>query len=189
MVPIRAVFFDYFGVLSSDRYWNLVKEDKHVHGSFSQLSSDVNSGKMTWTGFVLKLSELTGKPVEQIHELYKSERIDPEMIAFADALHGKYITGLVTNAHHEFFDPLVESAHLRTVFDGITISSRVGVAKPNPEIFLSACKQVGVEPEEVVFIDDIARNCDGAIAVGMRSIVFEDLPRLKLQLATIGIRP
>lgn len=189
MVAIRAIFFDYFGVISSDQYWNFVKVEKNVAGSFGELSANVNSGKITWQGFVAKLAELTGQPVEKINELYQSERINPEVVAFADALHGKYITGLVTNAHHEFLEPIVQAAHLNKVFDHVTVSSRVGATKPNPEIFKAACRQAGVEPEEVVFIDDIARNCDGAIKVGMRGIVFEDLPRLKLDLAKIGVRP
>lgn len=187
MIPIRAVFFDYFGVISSDQYWNFVKEDKNVQGDFGQLSADVNSGKMTWTSFIARLSELTGQSIDHINDLYRSERINPEMVAFVGSLRESYTTGLITNANHEFLDPIITAAHLHTVFDHVTISSRVGVSKPAPDIFKAACMQAGVEPEEAIFIDDIARNIDGAIKFGMRGIVFEDLPRLKLALAAAGV--
>ena len=187
-LPIKAVFFDYFGVISSEGYWQLVKEDKNVGGNFADLAERMNSGALSWAGFVQKIAELTQQSPEDVQHFYQSERINPEVMALADALHGRYVTGIITNASQEFFAPLVEQGHLQATFDHCVVSSQIGFVKPDPRIYQLACQQAGVEPEEAVFIDDIARNVDGAIRVGMRGLLFSDVARLKLDLAKIGVR-
>ena len=57
------------------------------------------------------------------------------------------------------------------MFDGVVISGEVGLHKPEPEIFHLGAKQIGLTPEECVFVDDLKENCDGAAAVGMTPIL------------------
>jgi epoxide hydrolase-like predicted phosphatase len=57
------------------------------------------------------------------------------------------------------------------LFDEAVISGEVGLHKPQPEIYLLACDRLGVEPVEVVFVDDLRENCAGAEAVGMTAIL------------------
>lgn len=47
-----------------------------------------------------------------------------------------------------------ESSPLAEFFDDVTFSYQVGVAKPNPAIYLGACSRLGVEPEQVAFVGD-----------------------------------
>jgi putative hydrolase of the HAD superfamily len=42
--------------------------------------------------------------------------------------------------------------------------------KPDPRIYELACAQLGVEPREAVFLDDIGRNLKAARALGMTTI-------------------
>jgi epoxide hydrolase-like predicted phosphatase len=73
------------------------------------------------------------------------------------------------------------------LFDQIVISAKVGLHKPQPEIYLLACEQLGVEPAEAVFVDDLRENCEGAEAVGMTAVRHRDsaetIPRLEELLA------
>ena len=62
------------------------------------------------------------------------------------------------------------------------ISSEVGIRKPFPEIYKLSLKNLGVLPEEAIFIDDRQKNIDGAEAVGIKSILYKDLNDLKLKL-------
>ena len=57
------------------------------------------------------------------------------------------------------------------MFDGVVISGEVGLHKPDPEIFHLGASEVGLEPAECVFVDDLKENCDGAAAVGMTPIL------------------
>ncbi len=59
-------------------------------------------------------------------------------------------------------------------FDGVVISGAERMRKPDARIYRLAAERVGVEPEACVFVDDVTRNVEGAIAVGMRAIHHTD---------------
>ena len=59
-----------------------------------------------------------------------------------------------------------------TLSDGNFFSYKLGLLKPDPEIYLNVCKQIGISPEQSVFIDDLPENIDGARKVGMQAIRF-----------------
>jgi len=58
------------------------------------------------------------------------------------------------------------------LFDATVFSCDVGVRKPNPKIYLEACRRLGVEPAECLFVGDGgSRELTGAVAVGMRAVL------------------
>jgi putative hydrolase of the HAD superfamily len=59
---------------------------------------------------------------------------------------------------------------LRELFDAFVESAILGLRKPDPRIYLHACKELGVEPDEAVFLDDIGLNLKAARALGMHTI-------------------
>ncbi len=176
---IKAVIFDYFGVVCSDEYWRYVKEDKNLDGSFAELANEVNLGRLKWRDFMGELSKKTGTPLSEIEELYQTEQIDPLMAEYINDLHKTYKTALLTNAHYEFIEPVIKEAHLDHIFDEIIISSRLGVTKPQAQIFEYALERLGVKPQEAIFVDDIQRHVDGAKAVGINALLYRDLKKLK----------
>jgi putative hydrolase of the HAD superfamily len=56
------------------------------------------------------------------------------------------------------------------LFDVIVDSSKVGMRKPDPEIYLLTCRRLGVAPERCLFIDDLLCNVEAAQALGMQTI-------------------
>lgn len=62
-------------------------------------------------------------------------------------------------------------AGLREYFSAFVISSKLGVTKPNGLMYKTALDELGVLPEEAVFIDDNIKNCNGALKLGINSIV------------------
>jgi len=58
------------------------------------------------------------------------------------------------------------------LFDAEIFSNAVGLAKPDPRIYLTCCQELDVEPHEAVFVGDGANDeLDGARRVGMHSIL------------------
>ncbi|MGN1219961.1 MAG: HAD family hydrolase [Candidatus Cryptobacteroides sp.] len=55
-------------------------------------------------------------------------------------------------------------------FDKAFISSTMKMLKPDSEIFLESIRQTGFKADELLFIDDSARNTEGARAVGMNAV-------------------
>jgi HAD superfamily hydrolase (TIGR01509 family) len=56
-------------------------------------------------------------------------------------------------------------------FDVVVISGRVGMRKPEAEIFLHTANLLGVPPEQCVMVDDLAGNIQGAVAAGMVGVL------------------
>ena len=53
------------------------------------------------------------------------------------------------------------------LFDAVVISGEIGLRKPEPEIYLLTARQLGLAPEQCVFVDDLAINVRGAAKIGM----------------------
>ena len=63
---------------------------------------------------------------------------------------------------------------LREMFHVFIESSAVGMRKPDPRIYQLTCRELGVEPAQTAFLDDIGRNLNLARALGMTTIKVED---------------
>lgn len=182
---IKAIIFDFFGVLCSDRYWQYMKADQQADSSFREYADEVNLGEITWKSFVKKIAEMTNTSVEAVNTMYESERIDPRIAGLIDYLHNTYKTALLTNAHHDFIDNLLEQNHLLGLFDEVVISSRLGVVKPDPRIFEYALDKLAVEPHEAVYIDDLQRHVGSAKELGMETVLYQDFQQAKQELEKI----
>ena len=179
---IKAIIFDYFGVISSDEYWDFVGTDKELTSDWLDLANRVNLGKLSWQEFLQGLADKTGKTLGEVKAVYEQEKLNPQLIALIKELKAHYKIGLLTNAHHDFIEPILDKSHITDLFDAVTVSSRVGAIKPDAKIYQSCLKQLGVQPNEAIFIDDIERNVEGALEVGIKSLLYQDLSQLKHDL-------
>ena len=55
-------------------------------------------------------------------------------------------------------------------FDFVIESSKSGLRKPDPRIYLMMCEKLQVEPGTCVFLDDLGINCKPAAGLGMKAI-------------------
>jgi putative hydrolase of the HAD superfamily len=81
---------------------------------------------------------------------------------------------LLTNSFKEFRSHLEKHVDFG-VFDVVVDSSEVGCRKPESEIYALTTARVGVEPAEIVYLDDFAANLVGAAAAGWRTIHVTDV--------------
>ena len=72
-------------------------------------------------------------------------------------------TALLSNADGWWQPP----SSWQGLFDATVISGEVGLAKPEPEIYLLTAEKLNLEPGECVFVDDLAINVRGAAEAGM----------------------
>ena len=70
--------------------------------------------------------------------------------------------------------PILEKVGLLHYFDAIVDGNNVTKAKPNPEVFLLAAKQLNVLPEECVVFEDAVAGVQAANAAKMMSIGIGD---------------
>lgn len=100
--------------------------------------------------------------------------VRPEMVAALDAVRAAgYKTACLTNnVVSDDRRPDVDAVMGR--FDVVVESSKIGVRKPEPRFYETACELLGVEPASCVFLDDLGINLKPARAMGMTTIKVGD---------------
>ncbi|MEV5413981.1 HAD family phosphatase [Thermopolyspora sp. NPDC052614] len=88
---------------------------------------------------------------------------------------------LLSNAPLELADAVERLPWLGRM-DRLFFSSRLGMVKPDREIYLTVAAELGVEPAECVFVDDRPANVAGAEEAGMTGVLFEDAASLRRRL-------
>ncbi len=127
---------------------------------------------------------------ERLREVY-FEHLHPNrrMVDFMRELRRRGLRmALCTNNVREW-EPLWRSKlpEVDEIFEVVVDSAFVGMRKPEHGIYRLTVERLGggLRPEECVFVDDIALNCDAAREVGMRAVLFEstDQSRADIELA------
>ena len=85
-----------------------------------------------------------------------------------------YRLGLLTNSFLEF-RAHIESHIDFTLFDAVVDSSVVGHRKPEPAIYELTASMLDVSPSEILYLDDFAANLEGAKEAGWRTIHVTDV--------------
>lgn len=94
-----------------------------------------------------------------------------------------YILGIIANTITETEIPdYLEADGLTGYFKTVVLSSKVGIRKPNPEIYWEAARRIGVEPSRCVYVgDNPSRDAEGTRAAGyaMFILFFEPATQAK----------
>lgn len=92
-----------------------------------------------------------------------------------------YPLALIADGPTATFENNLGPYGLYDLFDAISISGAVGVAKPHPDIFHHAMRQLGIEEEEygriVMVGNHLSRDVKGANDLGMISVWLDWAPR------------
>lgn len=109
-----------------------------------------------------------------------------ELIDHFQTLRADHKLAVLSNCAAGVMDTFFSRRERTQWFDEFVVSSEVGLAKPQPEIFYLTCQKLGVKPEECAFVDDIPTFTEAAAGMGIKSIlyqnnqqVFEAVDRLK----------
>ena len=86
-----------------------------------------------------------------------------------------------------WFEHLKKTVALERYMNEFYVSYQLGVRKPHPDAYLIPAQQMGVSPEDCIFVDDRQENCDAAIDVGMTAILFKDAKQLTKDLQFLGL--
>ncbi|MFN0035448.1 MAG: HAD family hydrolase [Saprospiraceae bacterium] len=92
---------------------------------------------------------------------------------------GKYRLLALTNWSGETFPVALARYDFLHWFEGIVVSGDEKTRKPFPDIYHILLNRYAVNPAEAVFIDDSLKNVQGAEAVGIRGIHFQNADALR----------
>lgn len=184
---IKAVIFDFFGVVVGKGVWELYAEaggDPVADVAFlDDILTELNSGRTPIKDYHERMAAQLGIATKEWVELNDtSEMPNQELLGFISGLKRNYKVGLISNASGiESINKRLNAEQLK-LFDTILVSADVGVLKPDEKIFLMAAKQLKVNPVECVFTDDYKPYLSGARSVGMKTILYRDAKSFRIDL-------
>lgn len=108
-----------------------------------------------------------------------SERLSTAMLT------NNFVSGMGDDTEADPTGRRAQIAQIMGLFDVIVESSKVGVRKPDPRFYEIACEQLGIEPSEAVFLDDLGVNLKPARAMGMTTIKVVDPDDAIAELETV----
>ena len=143
--------------------------------------------------FSSRLSELK-LSADEIENIAKDLVFNPKKYVFYDdalsvipELKKKYKLAIVSDAWPSLLD-VYEENNMTSYFDSVVISSFIGTSKPDSKMYNTALQELNVEPEETIFVDDSLKNCMGALAVGINTVLLcrNKQAHLKEKIKSIG---
>ncbi len=198
---IRAVFFDFGGVLSTSPFdaFASYEERSGLPPGFIRTVNSTNAddnawahlerGDVTLAEFVERFereAEALGRRVDGRGVLScLSGEMRPQMLEAVRRCRDRLITGLLTNNFVTAESSLGAHVDVLALFDIVVESARTGVRKPEVRFYEIACELAGVEPDEVVFLDDLGINLKPAAAMGMTTIKVIEPDRALAELEAV----
>lgn len=186
----RGVVFDFGGVMTTStmptRVIELVAELgipwSAIESGFDRYRRQYDGGFMTltemydriWADAGLEVSEADAARIREADRaswLYRNERTRDWMKALKAR---GFRIGILTNMAPDFAPLFKEHfADFIATADAMVISGEEGLYKPQRAIYDLLRERIGLPAEELLFIDDVEDNCEGARAAGWQAVRFE----------------
>jgi putative hydrolase of the HAD superfamily len=182
----RAVIFDYGGVISTSPLLGMQAYCERENVPMDAIRQLFASHDGAWSRF--ETNSISREEFVQAFEaearangytldgwgfldaFFAGMSVRPEMVAVARWLRGRYRVGCITNnVQAGERNPLLDE-----LFEVVIESSKVGLRKPDPRIYQIACSELGVQPEEAIFLDDFGVNLKAARELGMGTIKVDE---------------
>ena len=192
---IRAVFWDFGGVITTSPFdsFNIYEESQNLPKDLIRTINSTNPDNNAWAK--LERSEIDQEEFDSLFEVESRQfghsvpgkivlallkgQIRPEMVKALREIKDKLIQGCLTNniqstegQELETDNAAISGTHqeIMGLFDFVFESSKENVRKPDPKFYQLACKRGKVNPNEVIFLDDLGINLKPAKALGMKTI-------------------
>jgi putative hydrolase of the HAD superfamily len=193
-VPVEAVIFDFGGVFTTSPFeaFNRYEAARGLPHDFIRRINATNADANAWALFeraeidaaafdarFLAESTAAGHAVRGAEVLpLISGDIRPAMVAALARCKSRFKVGCITNnmaqGHGASMAATPQGAHraadIMLTFDAVIESSKAGVRKPDPRIYMMMCELLGVEARACVYLDDLGVNCKPAAQLGMTAI-------------------
>ncbi len=207
---IKAVIWDFGGVFTTspfeafNRYENQHGLPRDLIRTVNSTNPDSNAWALFERGAIdsrafdrkfLEESAALGHPIRGADILpLLSGEVRPRMVDALLICKERFKVGCITNnmvhGHGPGMASNLESASragdIMRHFHAIIESSKTGVRKPDPRIYLMMCELLEVEAKACVYLDDLGINCKPAAQLGMAAIkvVTEEQTLADLETAT-----
>jgi epoxide hydrolase-like predicted phosphatase len=187
-MTIRAVVFDIGGVLEITPPTGWVEQwEARLHLNPGELDARLMDvwragtlGTISEQEVEMRIGQIMGLDQQQVAALmadlweeYLGE-LNVELVAYFASLRPRYRTALLSNSFAGARDKEQERYHFADLCDLLIYSHEEGIAKPDRRIFELICERLGLQPAEIVFLDDVETSIAAAREFGMQAILFRE---------------
>jgi HAD superfamily hydrolase (TIGR01509 family) len=81
---------------------------------------------------------------------------------------------LASSSAHEKINTFIEKCHLEGIFDALVSGQDMKRSKPEPDIFLKAAEEIGVDPKNCYVFEDGINGVKAGIAAGCATIMIPE---------------
>ncbi len=176
---IKAILFDLDGVLvDSYMAWFALFNQALKHFNFSEITEAVfqrHWGQSTEEDVRIfmpgrTLDEVRSYFLEHFIDFVNQVKVNPDAMMVLEAIADKRVKlGCITNSHREIVDAVLRNSKLNRFFEVVLTADDLP-PKPAPDMLMKACAQLGILPEEAVYIGDTITDIKAAAAAGCRFI-------------------
>ena len=179
---IKAVFWDFGGVLTTGPFgaFKRFEQENNLPPNFIRMVNATNPDTNAWARLERseisldvfdrefeKETRLAGHTIGgfQVLQLIAGDLV-PDMVEVLRRCKQHFCNACLTNninigdeSENQLMDErAAEFRDVMELFDYVIESSKVGVRKPDPRFYEMACEIVKVDPDQVVFLDDLGVN-------------------------------
>jgi len=152
---------------------------------------ELDRGSISLSEAVKRCTDRTGLSPEYIIRFMKS--VPPSLIPKTETIELMHLLKskghslfCLSNMHAASISYLEENYSFLNIFEGVVISCRINMVKPDPKIFRYLLSTYHLEPDQTVFIDDSPANIETAENMGIKTILFRDAAQCLKALESIG---
>ncbi|MEK3769451.1 beta-phosphoglucomutase [Paenibacillus sp. FSL R5-0887] len=106
--------------------------------------------------------------VEYISRLEESELL-PGVKEYLTGLRSRGI-GIALGSASKNAEFILNKLNITDLFDAVVDGNKVSLAKPDPEVFLIAAQEIGLQPDECVVFEDAEAGVQAGKAAGMKVV-------------------
>jgi putative hydrolase of the HAD superfamily len=195
-VPLRAVLFDFGGVLAEEGFRVGLRAIALRQGLDPALVHRTGMEAVYDTGYVLgrgseaefwaamrQRTGIRGEDAELSAEILDRFVLRPRMLAAVRALREQGFVVAILSDQTDWLERLDARYDFFREFARVFNSYRLGKGKLDPGVFTEVAALLGVQPAETLFVDDLAGNVARAAGRGLRTLHGEDEEYLLRELA------
>jgi putative hydrolase of the HAD superfamily len=187
-VKLKAVIFDFGHVLTlpprpENMAWLAERcglgREQFIQG-WREMRLEADRGTLPIPEFWARMARRGGRRLSasllrdmEERDLEAWTQPSPAMFGWAEELRrGGWRTAILSNMPPAFLPWLEKHFPEVSRFHPAVFSGRVGLVKPEPEIYLHCLRLLGLPASEALFLDDLAVNVEAARRVGLHALEF-----------------